>query len=287
MKYLNILKHRSKYSKNSSILSLLVLILIGCTGFDKNKLRNTDLSAMTLKGKVKMIEENTFQTSSSRGNEPYAFYTRFYYFNEDGIITKKIDDGDNITIVFDSIGNKIEERSFSREQLIKICKFENNRPVSYTSFNPNGAERSKAIITYDENDYATSEASFDENGNRISLMKYKNDSRGNHIKLVKLNERNEVVVINTFKYDQNNNKVELRIHDVKTSMILVTQKYEYNEKNERILTQEFDSQNRLVNSNTRSYKTTYDEMGNWTRKISFTNGVQNDLFSERKIEYYK
>jgi hypothetical protein len=268
---------------------LFFFILISHNHFSQNNVNlgaTNDLINKKINGKVKTLKVITNVITSNQ-NEPNAFSTVISFFNEKGFIFKEYDNGDSLFTSFDSIGNKIETKTFNNQILTKVLTYNNNLPVFVKGFDHEGKLLWMVETLYDERNNRIKEISYDANNNISSIFEFKFDERGNEIERKKFNSKNKLTLKNIFKYDDANNKTSLVIYDQNNeSSILCYEIYSYDDKGQLILTKLYNSANVLESTKKYTYKIEYDEYKNWINNITFVNGIQSSLFQTREIKYF-
>lgn len=173
-----------------------------------------------------------------------------------------------LIFIYDSEGNKVEERSYypvpitnDSKKTQKIdekylygfsrYKYAGKNIIQTTNYNKEGSITYKGIATY-------------ENGNQKEIIAYLADAKGNLIRSKKV----------SFEYDEKENIIEKFILNNDNSII---NKYVdgFDELGYRISRTIYDSNGNITNRNSLTYE--YDSQGNW---LSYTS--DDTRFSERR-----
>lgn len=259
------------------LFTLAISTTILCCG-QNNPDKENDWAKMQLKGKVHILEEKILN------------FTTTYYFSKNGYIEKIVDENKETFINYDTLGNKIEEITYSKvngqSNLIKSVTFKNDFPQYIQGFNQQEEKTWKTEFLY-TNNKISKEIEYD-NNQIHSYFEYYYDDRGNKTEIKKFNAKNELKLRNTYKFDENSNKTEFSIYDWKTDKILETYRYIYNDKNEIIFVYLFDGNENLISKSNYSYNYEFDLKGNWTYSAKYINHtIQRNTETYRKIEYYE
>lgn len=216
-------------------------------------------------------------------------------------------------IVYNEKGYRIEEFwRFNEETSRKeYCYDNNDNCVELISFKPNNEIEERGIFVYDKNGVLMEELYYNANNNLFSRLEYTFDENGN---LIQLSEYDPNGVLEesqkskfkdgleqeryTYYYDVHNvliTKYEYRYNkhgkliegilfdDAKN--LLGRWVYTYDEQQNLISEESFDSEGILVEKRTYDYK--YDEKNNWTERVTY-DGEENEprVITKRQFEYF-
>ena len=272
---------------------LLSLSLIGCGSKEKK----TSLTKENIKGKVKYIEESTYNVIDKFGN-----------IEKVGLSKKEI-------FKYDEKGNKTEENLYnSNESLSKKITFkydEEGKLIEENLYNSDESLKNKAIYNYDKKGNLIELIWYNANGSFNCKYTYNCDEKGN---IMESNDNlaNKV----TFKYDSKGNKIEEKTFSY--DRLNYGHFYKYDEKGNKIeengyyfgfpypdagkldykeIYINYENGNVIewnrYNSDGYVYnnicKYEYDNEGNWI-KVFVKNIKNTNIYvstKERHIEYYK
>jgi hypothetical protein len=247
--------------------------------------KTNDLTEMGLKGKVKTLTRVVYETSAS-GQEPYAFSTITYQFNERGFITSIEEDNEVTIISYDAQDARLVEATYKKDELIRKKTYQKS---SLEIMERKGLDRvtfrSSFKYEYDKAGNKTKETHYAD-GHRSVTHAFEYDDKGNLVQLLGYTMTMKLSFKNTFKYDSQKRKIQLSIYDSESDVVIAVEKYAYNTEGFLTMTRAYGERGRLAYTKQYTYQIDYDEQGNWLKKVTFVNDVQNDLFATQTLSYY-
>lgn len=315
----------SKLVPNNACSSFNLKLTFTCIEFKNNQTDN-DLSKNNLNGNVKSVTSLSYEAKNYDGklvkgdnvseglfegntveiynNTGYLLEEKnFYYdgsvylsvlysYDEKGKLVNRSNfnhgkKGYSKEFEYDENGNMINEYDLTptgiaqRNWAYKYDKKGNNIERSYTYFLDESNDF-KTLYEYDNDGNKVQESTYDKYGIQNTIIFYKHDTNGNLIE-EKVYSKSDLFYTNEFKYDSKGNILE----DIQTTSenekIKISNKYDSN--GNLISKIRISSQNKEYDFNY-SYQYDYDNLGNWIKRVKFTNG-KPQFIRERTIEYYK
>ena len=205
-------------------------------------------------------------------------------------------------------GKVIKVNTGSYYGIVRVRLFdEAENEIENTSYNTAGIVKSKMITSYDTNGNRVESTYFDLDGNITSKLNFKHDEKGNEIevnsynldgsinwkKVSKFDDKgneleNQSFKANgipkfkrTFKYDPHGNVTEINTYSGKSFLKGKINKYD--DKGNAVKIQFLDSDGKIKSIWENKYD--FDAKGNWTRKVTYIDGIPEYIF-EQKLEYY-
>ena len=219
------------------------------------------------------------------------------------------------TTEYDTSGNKIEYRCYKPNETPSLVSkvnytydLDGNR-ISLEHSDPSNPEYGyKYIYTYDKQGNRIEFNDFSKDGSLNSRKTYKYDAQGNAIEFHRFNADGSLDSRSTYKYDTKGNKIESNRFEADGSFdARYTYKYDmqgnetekssfkangslswkktyaYDLKGNKVLYKRYKANGDLKSS--MSWEYTYDQQGNWTKRIKFKNKIAQEI-TERTFEYY-
>lgn len=287
-------------------LLIIALALLNFNAFGQKK---TDWEELGLKGKVKILRENSYNVVEKDGiiqRDESHIDSLMYLFNKQGNMQEQKYDTP-ILYKYDDKGDVIErcfydqEGSVDRKDIYKYDKKGNL--IEIDTDNMEGGLHNKRIYKYDNrgnmtylyynfpSDFMTYR--YDDKGNMIEEREYlfskirykfvnKYDDKGNRIERYEYSPEGRLKWKTSYRYDDNNNLIEERDYDPKKLIKTIT--YQYDEKSNVIGEKVYGSNGNLRYKYTYQYE--YDERGNWLKEIWYKDEKPHRI-REREIEYYQ
>lgn len=258
--------HKLSFMKRQSIF-LLSLLFFSC-----NKYKINDLSEFKLKGKIKTIQEISYEALENNGRieagkraKPAWKKDTQRVFDKKGFLTEEIiykTDGDiRSKSIIEHKKNEISETNYTAfEEVIYTQSARLNevgKVIENVRYNADGEEVIKRIYLYDEK------------LNLIEELQYFNQSK-------------TPSVTNKYVYDEKGNKIEEYMYNP-LGVLIAKWHSDYDENGSLIEENYFFSDGSLSAQDVYSYK--LDEKGNWIQQITLTNGKPRYIVL-RNIEYY-
>ncbi len=267
------------------------IFIFGCS--DK---KNTDLYSYELKGKVKLIVENSFEPEVKFGEIKKGKNLNGYGCRD-------------YTLIFNKLGKKIQEKNTCFAHQIEYIYDDNNNLELKNSFDINKKLIFQEMFKYDINANCI-ETSYYKNHKLVGLKKFNYDKNKNLIEenkydaYGKLDEKtknvykdNNLIKAMTYTgngdlnyyieniYDENKNLTETMMY-LGNGSIQEKNSYKYDENN--YIIERIQLRNYLDNSIVKwrfIYK--FDKNKNWIQKIVFhDDSTIPGQLEERRIEYY-
>jgi YD repeat-containing protein len=206
----------------------------------------------------RLIETTTYNTQNNpTGRMTYSYDKKGNLTNEDIYMNYNLLVAKNIS-EYDKDNHKIAETRLDKNSKViykTTYKYDNGRLIEKETRNNKGKVEYLQKITFDEKGNETRQYTFDAFDNSETEDLYKYDARGNKIRWEII--KNKKPVMNAgYRYDDNNNLLEIIVNDADNKMI-ENKMYEYK----------------------------YDNQGNWTRKVIYSDGIPKFII-ERNITYY-
>ncbi len=266
-------------------------ILISCNSKELN-IKKADRQIDGIKGNVQMVMQEFFYADSSTNRTSRKNYSDLQNFrrkyNEQGNETEFIGYklGDSIDfksiIRYDAEGNDVEK------------SFYNSFDSIYAKFIIKHSDKKIEVIEYQNKDSIGSKDIYymDSRGNRIKWEHFSSSNsldfsqeyqydNNNHRTGVKLSEGNSIKKW-TYLYDDSNNRTEIK--EYKDNKLRSIIKYKFDEEGNETELSVFTADNKLLEHFT--YKYSYDDVGNWIKKIEKSNGTSKNIWT-RHLDYYK
>lgn len=246
------------------IIQLFIFSILATPGF----CQYSDQFKLNLKGKVKSINEKTFQIvhagdASTSGKIEQWFLNSF---NEQG---NKILD---IKLKPDSTVDKKYSYSYNIE----------DRREEMAIYTADDLLNLKIVYQYDKLGNLTEDNSYDNNNRPLKKKVYLYDNKGNIMEENILNTDGELIQKYRYVYNSSNQKAEINKYKASGELEQrVTRKYD-NKGNETEVS-EFSPEGNLISTTTNLYQ--FDRRENWLKKTSYINNLPVSVV-ERVITYY-
>lgn len=190
-----------------------------------------------------------------------------------------------LSFVYDSNDQIIEEhRHNSSGKLISITYFKYNNLQLRTSMRGVKANQEfsfQCSFQYDENENIIEENWYRANGSIFTKAKINYDYRGNMIEFIVFGEMGTLQTKTVFTNDKYGNILET--NEYNRDVLQSIDSYKYDQNNNRIKSQSYNPEGVCIKLTTFEYK--YDLMGNWLLKYKTEDG-DTELIEEREINYY-
>jgi len=279
-----------KITKLLTIVSI-ILFFSNCTD---NKIKN-DLTKENLKGKVRRVIENSYDTEEKFGEviKTDQYGQKEFYFNEQGYFLQKKErfnypdyfSYNTETFKYDQQENIIEKRFESNNSMFgesshkytykydkKGNKIEENR------YNYKGELEDKVVYKYDSSGNKIEKNNYNSKGELRSKETYKYDNKGNEIEENWYNSEGELEDKVVYKYDSSANKIEESGYNSKGELEGKVV-YIYDNRGNKIEENWYNSEGELRSKET--YK--YDNKGNEIEHRVYNS--DNTLSSEWTYKY--
>jgi hypothetical protein len=311
--------------KSYSII-ILFISLFSCNNFGQQK---NDLQKQKLNGKVKSISENSFAATEKFGEivkgeklvgspnniDGYFNNNSHTNFNQKGFIVVDKNDFVNMTYLYNTKNQIIEENRYSKDgsELYskKTSTYDKDKLKEEKTYDykPTKSLREKIINNYDGLGNMIKSIYYNGDGKFSSKVIYKYDKYGNQIEMKILDSINETSFLSRYKYDSKKNQIEEKNINEDGSFKLIKKKYdnyqnivEINNLEMPIVAymgdiEKYRYSNNLVVEYTHllgpsdevyekgKYIYLFDKNKNWIKKTIIKNGVPEKII-ERVIEYY-
>ena len=258
---------------------------------DKGKMKLFGAAVLTLVVTVSMTYklDNDWKEDGLRGK--VKSHTRFsyeveYYFDDIKKGKRKYSEYDkDFQIKYDTNGNRIENNTYDSDGSLRrryTYKYDTNgNKIGEKSFNSDGSLLAKNTNKYDTNENRVETTCYKPDGRLRSRFASKYDTNGNEIEWIMHIKSGSIDSKVTYKYDTNGNRIERISYEDGSLFAKTTYKYDTNgnkiENNRYIFDVNLDEKF--------TYKYNYDQIGNWTKRTEYKNGIAKTI-TERKIVYY-
>jgi YD repeat-containing protein len=258
---------------------------------ERASLKN-DWNKMALHGRVKSITEDrcSLREGRTKPDKPCKDHI-VHQFNEFGFLvttqTSTFDSGgQTVKYIYDSTGqHAIQMDVICGEDHVcssRLYKYDDRGNKIEELFKREGKDHGKYIYQFDENNQMVAIEGFalNKDGHRFMTQTQTYDDRGNAIKQILINERDTTITTHRYKYDKLNRVAEKVTNYNSTGLKYnTTTAYKYNLNGE--LAEEIEK-----GWPTLKITITYDQHGNWVRKLGKYQNSQLPSVDERIIEYY-
>jgi YD repeat-containing protein len=251
-----------------------------------------DWNEMRLNGSVKSITEDLclLREGSTEPDKPCKDHI-VYQFNEIGFLVSKLRStfdfgGQTEKYYYDTTSqHAIQIDMMCREDQVcssKFCKYDDRGNMVEELHKRDGKDHWKYIYQFDKNDQMIGFEGFalNEDGHRSTAMTQTYDDRGNPLKQILIHKDDTTITTHRYKYDKLNRIVENVMNYNSTELnYSKTTVYKYN------------SSGQLVEEIEKGWPTlkitiTYDQHGNWIRKLRKYQNSPSPSVDERTIEYF-
>ena len=158
---------------------------------------------------------------------------------------------------------------------------ENENLIEEIHYNSLGQVKSKWIYLYNEIGNKIEGKAYDSENHLVSKRTYLSDENENIIEESTFNSKGILEEKSTYQYDDKRNKTEETRYNSNGNQ-LEKSSYQYNDNRLKI-----EENHNSSNENIRlKWTYEYDVKGNWIKKISFKNGILEEII-ERRYQYYK
>lgn len=255
-----------------------------------------NLQSYNLHGQVKSIKESVYKvvikndriTPGLKTSCNLNFGDYYYYFNNLGNLTKEKSYhpdkklANKYTYKYDESGKLIERTFGNNKEVLFRSEFLYNKDellFGEKNYYKNFVFEIILFLFDKEGNYIGEEL-YDNDGNKISSGSYVFDKNGLHLEYIKEKVDGTITCNELYSYDINGNKIQM-VFLVTDHCHKIVHRYDssQNETDEII----YKSENEIEKH--RRYEYSFDETGNWIRKILFENNIPVNIF-KRIIEYY-
>ncbi len=259
------------------ILVLSCIILLSCSGADKNKTEKdtivnskTDWQFYNLTGKVKSVTETTRYILYEAGFEDQTGDTsgsKTIEFNKDGNVTSIISLGTDM-VFLNEVKNEYNENKFTVKSEV------------YDEF---GELKEFSKYEYDEKGFLVKKNNFNRDENLTDYTDFTNDGNGNALKQQQCRASdNHLMFTVTCKYDDNSRVSEVVYDNPDQGMYF--KKSCYYDESGNLTGYENRDKEQLVQE-VHKYEYEYDEFGNWISRTEYRDD-RKTYFTKREIVYY-
>jgi YD repeat-containing protein len=265
--------------------------LTSLDSLERASLKN-DWNEMGLHGRVKSITEDrcTLREGRTEPDKPCKDHI-VYQFNEFGFLVSRLTStfdfgGQTEKYIYDSTGqHAIQIDIICREDHVcssTICKYDDRGNKVEELFKREGRYHGKYIYQFDKNNRKVAVEGFalNEDGHRFITMTHAYDDHGNAIKQISIHEGDTTITTHRYKYDKLNRIVE-KVMNYNSAGLKYnkTTAYKYNLNGE--LVEEIEE-----GWPTLKITITYDQHGNWVKKLRKYQNSPLPSVDERIIEYH-
>ena len=278
-------------------LTILVIILYGCSGNSEVK-RESDWVDHNLFGNVRTMTSLTYSVNDSLGHVRKKereggigqnLLDRYHLeFNQSGFITevnKIINETNTKSLLYYDQNNwQYERKNFDeRDNLKRTIKYEKDASGNHIKSSVYGAEGQLEKV------YTNS---YDKKGRKVETVVSYPDSMDRETTLLKYDEVGNLVEeqrVNPFSEDyiskwEYADKGRVITEYYYIGDRLISTKVIKEDKNGNVVEYRYNSSDHSIAFNNR-YEYTYDEIGNWTSRIKYQDGIPIELI-ERTYVYY-
>ncbi len=296
---------------------LIAIVAFSCEK-NRNHDRRMPVGNRKIKVMLELIHDpihkaGKFEVSPKLSKNSFPYES---YFNQRGILLRKSTFNSKgnleskILFKYDGSNNNIECLAYNSDGSLasrKVNKFNSeNRLIESHEFDAREKIISKKTTRYDSAGYRiltsyewisrglvkTLESVFDKNENNLANYYFSDDGlesqeikqydvNGNLIETIQYYPLTNEEVITRFKYDEQNNKVEVIV--LKNNLVTTKTISRYDDKNNLTETSSYGVQGTLEANHKYLYE--FDAESNWTKRINIFNGQPTSVL-RRRIEYY-
>ncbi|RRJ89229.1 RHS repeat domain-containing protein [Flavobacterium macacae] len=267
-------------------IPLLLLLLTSCDKKDENATFQNDLKTYNLNGKVKSIQEKSYEIvgGDAKGNlkreNSATFDTELEFDLNKQLISEKsfLSDGKLIkTRTFENKSKLLSEDEFLPNDVVYKTKytFDKGNNTIISKRDKEGRQIYKTVNTF-EKGLLTQKRLFDKSDQLMERFTYKYDKKGNLIEATLQNDY-EVLYKDVYEYDTKNNKVsEARLDRSNTPAYKIATQFK-----DSLITEikSYDSKGNLISLEKRNY----DSKGNIESKS--LEDLENKEYSKEAFKY--
>ena len=181
--------------------TIVILFFLGCSSNSKYE---NDVTRLNLKGKVKSINEFSYEAIEKFGNIKRGKRKRKLSWDLDEYI------------IFDNKGNKIEENKYSSDGNLKYkytYKYDNKgNKIEVNYYNSDGSLESKQLYKYDNNGNEIEADYYNPVGSLADKWTYKYNEKGNIIEVNNYNSAGSLIGNAIHKYDEKGKRIEANLY---------------------------------------------------------------------------
>lgn len=250
-------------------------ILFSISGCGPKIEPNTDWATLDIKGRVKILKENSFEAVTTDGKIEKGRSTGVYWSND-------------TYYIFNKIGHIVQKATFrySGTLLYQSDYVYDSlwRNIRITSINADNSLKSVKLYKYDDKGRISQEDTYLPKYEHPTKWTFKYDKHDNKIEENRYFPDNGKLSVKVFyKYNSKGKKTEEYMYNSEGNQI-ARWVSRYNSDGLKIEEDYFNALDSLVAHET--YKYEFDEKGNWVRQYIFDNGEPTYII-DRRLTYFE